>query len=134
MPTRIFDWVVRTAMLAMAGLVTLSILGAIAAMGNDAGMRFAPAGDRPVVEGEAVEQGTGRTATAPPAQGNPEASPAMSGGGTAVAVAPPRPDKRERWLEAIAYGLLALAGIAALAVLMLWSMVRELRRIGGSAG
>ncbi len=35
MPITIFDWIARTAMLAMAGLVTLSILGAIAAMTND---------------------------------------------------------------------------------------------------
>ena len=46
MPTTIFDWTVRTAMLAMAGLVTLSILGAIAAMTNDAGAGFAAATGR----------------------------------------------------------------------------------------
>jgi hypothetical protein len=39
-------------------------------------------------------------------------------------------DKQARWLEAIAYALLAIAGIGALGVLMLWSIVRELRRIG----
>ena len=128
MPTTIFDWVVRTAMLAMAGLVTLSILGAIAAMTNDTGTRLAAPGDRPAIEGEAAQE-QAATAAAPPREGNPAAAPAKSGGGTAVAVAPAAQDKEERWLEAIAYALLALVGIAALAVLMLWNVVRELRRI-----
>jgi hypothetical protein len=48
-----------------------------------------------------------------------------------VAAAPPAAEDRQaRWLEAIAYALLALAFLGALAVLMLWSIVRELRRIG----
>ena len=62
MPTTIFDWIVRTAMLAMAGLVTLSILGASAAMTNDPGTGFA-GGERPRAEGERAQQP--ETAAAP---------------------------------------------------------------------
>jgi hypothetical protein len=134
MPTTIFDWIVRTAMLAMAGLVTLSILGAIAAMTNDPGTRFAAPGDRPVIEGErAVEREAAQMPSLPGA-GNPVGAPQAGGqdrAGVATTAAAPE-DKQERWLEAIAYALLALAGIGAFGVLMLWNVVRELRRIGGT--
>ena len=57
---------------------------------------------------------------------------AEAGVAATAAAQPPAEGEKERWLEAIAYALLALAGIGALAVLMLWNVVRELRRIGGS--
>lgn len=133
MPMTIFDWIARTAMLVMAGLVTLSILGAIAAMTNDPGTRFAPPADRPVVEGVSAPER--ESPEAPPAadEGNGTASALpVEGQSGPIATARPAPeDKVARWLEAIAYGLLALAGIGALAVLMLWSILSELRRIGG---
>ena len=133
MPTTIFDWIVRTAMLVMAGLVTLSILGAIATMTNNPGTGFA-GGDRPILEGEPAQER--EVARAPPAtassgDGNVATpAPGQGEGGVIVAAPPPGEDKVARWLEAIAYALLAIAGIGALAVLMLWSAVRELRRIG----
>jgi len=133
MPTTIFDWIARTAMLVMAGLVTLSILGAIAAMTNDPGIRFS-AGDRPVMEGERAEEREAAQAPERPEEGNGvvAAAPAGSQGSMIVAARPDPEDKVARWLEAIAYALLALAGVGALGVLMLWSLVRELRRIGRS--
>jgi hypothetical protein len=136
MPTTIFDWIARTAMLAMAGLVTLSILGAIAAMTNDTGTRFSASRDRPAIEGERAQE--------PPAEQGPQATPDEGNGASAAtpapgqgqgqgggfAAAPPYPDERvARWLEAIAYALMALVGIGLLAILMLWSIVRELRRM-----
>jgi hypothetical protein len=131
MPTTIFDWIVRTAMLAMAGLVTLSILGAIAAMTNDTGKRFAAPGDRPVIRGERAEEREAAQAPSLPEAGNMAATPQAEGPvGAAVVAKAPAEDEDERWLEAIAYALLALAGIGALGVLMLWNVVRELRRIG----
>jgi hypothetical protein len=134
MPTTIFDWIVRTAMLAMAGLVTLSILGAIASMTNDPGTRFAAPRDRPAIEGEPPEEGGTAQASPQPGEGNSAGAPgAEAGAGTvAVAARASADDREEQWLEAIAYALLALAGIGALAVLMLWNVVRELRRIAGS--
>ncbi|MGA9582248.1 MAG: hypothetical protein WBR13_09800 [Allosphingosinicella sp.] len=131
MPTTILDWIFRTAMLAMAGLVTLSILGAIAAMTNDPGTRFA-GGDRPVIAPEEAQEREAAQAPSPPAEGGngAAAAPAQGEGGT-VAVARPAPeDKAARWLEAIAYALIALVGVGALGVLMLLSISRELRRIG----
>lgn len=133
MPMTIFDWIARTAMLAMAGLVTLSILGAIATMTNDSGMRFA-GGDRPVIEGEPAREREGTPAPSEAGEGN-STSAAVPGQDQGVTVAAARPtpdDKVARWLEAIAYALLAIAGIGALGVLMLWSILRELRRVGSS--
>jgi hypothetical protein len=138
MPTTIFDWIARTAMLAMAGLVTLSILGAIEAMTGDPGTRFAARGDRPVIEGEPEQEPPAAQISSMPDEGNaataaPGRSPSVNQGvgqGVAIAAAAPPPDdKVARWLEAIAYALLALVGIGILGILMLWSMVRELRRI-----
>jgi hypothetical protein len=134
MPSTIFDWIVRTAMLAMAGLVTLSILGAIATMTNDAGSGF-PGGDRALIEADrAREREAAQAPTQPqPAEAGNSATavPAQGQGGTVVAARPAPEDRQARWLEAIAYALLAIAGIGALAVLMLWQAVRELKRIGG---
>jgi hypothetical protein len=139
MPTTVFDWMFRTAMLVMAGLVTLSILGSIAAMTNDPGTRFA-GGHRPVIEPAQEQEQEREREAAPQAQPTPgegnlaAAAPSGGEGATAVAVPAPPPEEGEetRWLEAIAYALLALAGIGALGVLMLWSLVRELRRMGRS--
>ena len=119
-------------MLVMAGLVTLSILGAIATMTGDPGMRFA-GGDRPVIEGERPDRREAAEAPrtpAAPGAGNGVAGPAEGPSAITVAARPAPEDKDARWLEAIAYALLALAGIGALAVLMLLSILRELRRIG----
>ncbi|HET9640558.1 MAG TPA: hypothetical protein VFP12_15270 [Allosphingosinicella sp.] len=132
MPTTFFDWIARTAMLAMAGLVTLSILGAIAAMTNDPGPGIA-AGDRPRIEAERAGDREKEQAQPNPQDGNATAAAPGDGRGTAAAAAPPAAEDRQaRWLEAIAYALLAIAGVGALGVLMLWSVVRELRRIGGA--
>jgi hypothetical protein len=130
MPTTIFDWIARVAMLVMAGLVTLSILGAIAAMTNDPGTRL-PAGDRPSIEAEQAEQRQAAPAPSAPEEGNlAVAAPSEDHGATVVAARSADEDKEARWLEAIAYALLAVAGVGALGVLMLWNVVRELRRIG----
>jgi hypothetical protein len=136
MPTTIFDWVVRTAMLVMAGLVTLSILGAIAAMTNDPGTRFAAPGGRPLIEAEPAQEREAAPAPPQAAEGGNSAAavPAGGEGGMTVNARPAPEDKVAQWLEAIAYALLAIAGIGALGVLMLWSVVRELRRIGGAGG
>ena len=135
MPTTIFDWIVRTAMLAMAGLVTLSILGAIATMTNDAGTGLS-GGDRPLIEARpAPERDSAQAPQAPATPGEGDAAapaPGQGEGGTVVSAPPPVEDKVDRWLEAIAYALLALVGICALGVLMLLSILRELRRIGRS--
>ena len=129
------DWAVRTAMLVLAGLVSLSLLGAIAALTTPSSLAPATtAGGPPALDPVAVpESSTPQPETAPQengaaAEGQPVAGGA-AGEGVAVAAAPPREENPlERWLEAIAYALLALAGIAAIGVLLLWRMLVELRR------
>ncbi|HYG46372.1 MAG TPA: hypothetical protein VD846_00380 [Allosphingosinicella sp.] len=131
MATTIFDWIVRTAMLVMAGLVTLSILGAIATMSNDPGTGFA-GGDRPLIDARPAQEREGEAAPAPARPGEQDSvapAPAPGQAGTVVAVPPPKEDRQGKWLEAIAYALLALVGIAAIGVLMLWRAVRELGRL-----
>ena len=123
-------------MLILAGLVSLSLLGAIAALTTPSSLPPATtAGGPPALDPVAVpESSTPQPETVPqengaaPAEGESVAAGA-GGEGVAVAAAPP-PDKDplERWLEAIAYALLALAGIAAIGVLLLWRLLVELRR------
>jgi hypothetical protein len=119
-------------MLVLAGMITLSIVGSIAAIpsgsiegriGIDQPERTIPQevpaekAAPPVPEGVEGEQ-------AKPPSGTPGAS------GNAVIAPPPQeePDP-ERWLEAITYALLALVGLAALATLILWRGLKERRRM-----
>ena len=134
MTSNLGEWVVRTVMLVLAGLVTLSILGSIAAMSNQAGVPdlrtqrerpvLAPAPE-PVPEQAQPQPGT--TAGTPLAPTPQTEAPA---GTELVAVpAPPEEERPERWLEAIAYALLAIAGLLALLLILLWRGVRALRGI-----
>ena len=126
-----FDWLSRVVMLVLAGMITLSIIGSIAAIpsGTIEGRigidqpqppvpQPVPAETAPpapqAVEGERVEPGTGTRGA--------------SGAG-AIAPPPPEEDDAERWLEAITYALLALVGLAALGTLILWRGLKERRRI-----
>ena len=136
MGSDLFDWVVRTTMLVLAGLVTLSILGSIAAMSNDVGVQGVSAGrDRPVLspapepQPEAQPQPAGNTAAAPPPVTQAPQATSPAGGGMVAVPAPPEEVRPERWLEAIAYALLAIAGLLALLLILLWRGVRALGRI-----
>jgi hypothetical protein len=110
------DTFTRFVMLVLAGLVSLSIIGAIDAMSSREGGGFVietrpPPTDRlePTAENRAapVEQGGIAAPTGQP--------------GTAAAAAPaPQRDETDRWLEAIAYALIALVGVLALIALILW--------------
>jgi hypothetical protein len=118
------DWFGRAVMLVLAGLVTLSIIGSIAAIPsgsieNRIGMAPAPqplppeaeqAPERPAID--AIE--------------GSRADPAAPGSGQPMAAPAPEPTDPDRWLEAITYALLAIVGLAALGCLLLW---RGLRRI-----
>jgi hypothetical protein len=136
MSANLIEWTVRMAMLVLAGLVTLAILGSIAAMSNDAAT-VAPAASRGTAAVEAAPQ----PLPAPPAEAVPAVPPAAPGaarrdpspGAPAIAAgaAPPSSpgDDAERWLEAIAYGLLALAGLFAIGLVLLWRGLWQLGRI-----
>lgn len=127
-----FEWLGRVVMLVLAGMVTLSIIGAIAAIPS--GSIQAPFQiERPRV---------GERGQAPPAPVEvlPAPRAGEASGGTSpqsgtpplqsdLVVAPPKASDLELWLEAITYVLLALAGIAALATIILWRMLHQRRRM-----
>jgi len=121
---RVLDWLFRALMLAFAGLVTLSILGAIDAVSTRGG----PGGfmaER--IDGPSPLQEDGPAAPRPAAEAGEDGNAAMSLGVAAEAAS--EREKEERWLEAIAYALLALAGLFAIVLLLLASAARDLRRI-----
>jgi type V secretory pathway adhesin AidA len=131
------EWIVRTVMLVLAGLVTLSILGSIAAMSNDpANLTLRTAPDTPVLTpapapapdpqpAEPVAEADQAPAPTP----NADANTTIETGETVTVPAPPAEPAPERWLEAIAYALLAIAGLLALLLILLWRGVRALGRI-----
>ncbi|HEX9953724.1 MAG TPA: hypothetical protein VGB48_00730 [Allosphingosinicella sp.] len=140
MASNVFEWVVRTAMLVLAGLVTLSIIGSIAAMSNQAGeIRLGDLRERPAMAPvPEAEPPPTAVETAPPAA--PPADPApvttapeAATGELVTAPAPPEPPRPERWLEAIAFALLAIAGLLALLLILLWRGVSALNRIADNA-
>ena len=128
--TGFLDWAGRVVMLVLAGMITLSIIGAIAAIPSgsietriDLEPRDWPA-PAPATEPQPLPQATRvRARPAPQAAPQPEAAAA-----TAVAPAPEKPFDPARWLEAITYALLALAGIAAFAAILLLRALGHWRR------
>jgi hypothetical protein len=120
-----FEWLGRVIMLALAGMITLSIIGAIAAI---------PSGslpDRIIAEREfPMPPQTEPTAEPRPAPQTQQPGPGEAVGNH-VGVAPtgPEPAQSAEWLEAITYALLALVGIAALATSILWRMLHQRRRV-----
>ena len=137
MPTRLIDWMVRTVMLALAGLVTLSILGSIAAISNQSGGFVVDRRERPPAEMPAepedrrADPTTERPSPAPAPDRAVERTAAGAVGDpiSAEIAGAEAEDQRTPWLEAIAYALLALAGLFALAILLLWRGLRQLARI-----
>ncbi len=125
-----WDWVGRVVILVLSGMITLSIIGAIAAIPSGSlpqNIRFER--ERwPVPEPR--EQPL--AAPAPEPQPQPEravpteaAAPERT---VALAPAPEKPVAPAEWLEAIFYALLALVGLMALAVLLLWRALIQWRR------
>lgn len=120
-----FDSFTRFVMLVLAGLVSLSIIGAIASMtSGEAPPRRAqqPARELPATppsEAQPMPQASAESAAA--------ATPASTGEAVPVAVAPREPDEREKWLEAIAYALIAVVGLLALIAVILWRGLAALR-------
>ncbi|HEY0085404.1 MAG TPA: hypothetical protein VGB65_05790 [Allosphingosinicella sp.] len=132
------EWIVRTVMLVLAGLVTLSILGSIDAMSNDtAGAGFRGA-NRPVLspapEPSAPAQQPAPAAPAPRTDASQAQQEGTGAPGQLVtAPASPEEPRPERWLKAIAYALLAIAGLLALLLILVWRGVRALSRIAEAA-
>jgi hypothetical protein len=124
------EWLGRVIMLVLAGMITLSIVGAIAAIPSGSLPERIVIAERQPIPPQPEVQPT----PAPPApepRPTPEEARPQGPQGKQVAVAPappPKPDPAE-WLEAITYALLALVGIAALATLILWRMLHQRRRL-----
>jgi hypothetical protein len=128
----LFEWTVRMVMLVLAGLVTLAILHAIHAMSSDAGRPApAPPGRAAPMEQAAAPQPVEQKKAAPAPE--PDAGGTALQDGPAIAAAPPQDDRLQRWVEAIAYALLALAGLAAIGLILLWQLLRQTRRLADAA-
>lgn len=112
---RALDWIGRTLLLILSGFATLSLIGAIAQVADivpDApvSMLDRSADPVPTPDGQVV------VASEPSAQ-------------VAVAAPPPAEDAVARWLEALVYAVLALAGFAAAGVVVLLRLTATLNRI-----
>jgi hypothetical protein len=117
------DAIARFVMLVLAGLVSLSIIGAIAAMSSAGGPR--PAAPPP----EAVRIAPAEPQAEAPAAPAPGSEVTSNGVGVPVVTVaqPEQPDPAEKWLEAIAYALMAITGLLALIALILWRGLSLLR-------
>lgn len=132
------EWTVRMVMLVLAGLVTLAILHAMHAMSVDSGGGPAPAppGRTVPMEQAATQE---QSAPQPVEEQKAAQAPQPEAGGTAVqdgavvAAAPAQDERLQRWVEAIAYALLALAGLAAIGLILLWQLIRQTRRLADAA-
>jgi hypothetical protein len=123
-----FEWLGRVAALVLAMMVTLSLIGAFLALPTED--LLPPGNSDPDISEPAAWQ--------PPAQDAvPEVAPeprekAASPGDTALVQTPEQQaaaDLEERWRKALTYGVMALAGLLALAMRILMRIAGELRRI-----
>ncbi len=127
--TGFLDWAGRVVMLVLAGMITLSIIGAIASIPSgsiETRIGFQPREwpRSPSPQDEPLPRPGAEAGTAAPAT-----SPVPSGDAGAVAApAPDQPVDPGRWLEAITYALLAIAGLAALGLILLWRALGHWRR------
>jgi hypothetical protein len=130
--TGFYDWLGRVIMLVLAGMITLSIIGSIAAIPS--GSITSQAGldprdwPRPQVSDQAIRPAAAPMARTQQPQPQPQRTLAAPVGRRFVAPAPERPPQPAEWLEAITYALFALVGLAALATLLLWRALQQWRR------
>ena len=124
-----WDWAGRVVMLVLAGMITLSIIGAIAAIPSGS----LPRNIRFEQEPRPVPEPREEPSPAVPAEPRPKQAPVPDTGAApspaVTAVPTPRqPAEPADWLEAITYALLALVGLATLATLLLWRALIQWRR------
>jgi hypothetical protein len=124
-----FEWLGRVVMLVLAGMITLSIIGAIAAIPYGSNLPRQIGLEHPIPPAPRPQPTPTRTdPSAAPDNVTAPTDPDQAG---SVTIAPARPerDNSAEWLEVIAYALLALAGLGALALLLLWRMFQQHRRV-----
>ena len=128
--TRFTEWLGRVIMLVLAGMVTLSLIGAIASIPS--GSIESRLGVEP--RGWPEPNPPERVPASPPSaeQAAPEPSPAAE-------PAPPQAQMRAvpqpkqvvdaaQWLESISYALIALVGLLAFGLLLFWRALHHMRR------
>jgi hypothetical protein len=127
MRSGVLDTLTRIIMLVLAGTVSLSIIGAIAAMsegGGGPGGFFVERQPAPVpTEPERIEP-----RDPPQAGGVGRPDSGVADDGEPAPTAASQDSQAAKWLEVIAYLLLAIAGLAALLALIQWRAFAELRR------
>lgn len=127
-----YEWLGRVIMLVLAGMITLSIIGSIAAIPS--GSIPSQAGidprdwPRPEIREEAPRPAAPPAARPEPPQPKAATPGSPQGRFVVAAPAPQEPPHPSDWLEAITYALFALAGLAALAALLLWRALHQWRR------
>jgi hypothetical protein len=114
-----FDWIGRVLLLVLSGFATLSLIGAIAQVADTAA-------DRALSPSPMVET-AGREAMPP----SDVARDLATGDDTAVVPGgQPRADEAvARWLQALVYAVMALAGFVAAGVIVLLRITATLSRI-----
>jgi hypothetical protein len=124
------EWLGRVIMLVLAGMITLSIIGAIAAIpsGSNLPQQIGVARPLPTERRSQAEPAPAQTAPEPRQDGVPRAGAEQPATATIVPE-PPAPVDPAEWLEVIAYALLALAGLGVAAILLLWRSLHQRRRI-----
>jgi hypothetical protein len=127
------DGLTRLVALVLAGMMSLSILGAVAAMSEGRlGPSAFPIDTRPAPPPPGERDGAAPR-EAGPRGGVARPEPAAPVSGSVAAAPAPAPASPElqaaaKWLEVIGYVLFALAFVAALIALILWRASRELGR------
>ena len=127
--TGLVDWLGRVVMLVLAGMITLSIIGAIAAIpsGSIETRLGVERGEWP--QPLPAEKAVPPPQAAPPAPTPPApATSASSETRLAAAAQPKSKPSAAEWLEAITYTLIALAGLAAFGLLLFWRALHHWRR------
>ena len=126
--TGFWEWLGRVIMLVLAGMITLSIIGAIASISSGTIERRFGVEPRARPELPALEEPVPPPAPLPAPQAQQRAAGSRTGGQMVAVPKPEEPMTPVRWLEAITYALLAIAGLLAFAGLLLWRAVHHWRR------
>ena len=128
--TRFTEWLGRVIMLVLAGMVTLSLIGAIASIPSGSIETRLGVEPRDWPEPSPSERlpAPPPSAEQPSRQPPPGAAPATPQPQTVAVPQPKQPVDAARWLESITYALIALVGLAALGLVVFWRALHHWRR------
>ena len=128
--TRFTEWLGRVIMLVLAGMVTLSLIGAIASIPSGSIETRLGVEPRDWPEPSPSERlpAPPPSAEQPSRQPPPGAAPATPQPQMVAVPQPKQPVDAARWLESISYALIALVGILALGLVLFWRALHHWRR------